>query len=99
MKKRHQPWILAVLLAFLTIGSIPASAEATDGCRSSKGGSSTDALGEEFPEVVLGPVLAAVGLKISVLVLWIFDDGLGEEFPEKSTSKDTGDALGEEFPE
>jgi hypothetical protein len=98
MKKRHHPWVVAVLLACLAIGTLPATTEASDGCRSTKGGSSTDALGEEFPEVCLGPVLAAVGLKISALFVWI-DDGLGEEFPETSGSKESVDGLGEEFPE
>jgi hypothetical protein len=99
MKALHQPWILAVLLVCLTIAGLPATAEATDGCRTGKGGSSTDALGEEFPEVTLEPVLSVVAPKVVVLIFWIFDDGLGEEFPEATSTKDTGDGLAEEFPE
>ena len=91
--------IALVLLIGLTFAGLPATAEATDGCRTGKGGSSTDALGEEFPEVTLGPVLSAVAQKVTVLVFWVFDDGLGEEFPEATSSKDLGDGLAEEFPE
>ena len=98
MKTLRHTWVPVALLIALLAGIFPA-AEASAACRTSKGGSSTDALGEEYPELWNCPLL--FGCDFDFLNLWLFvwDDGLGEEFPEKQAVSQTPDALGEEFPE
>jgi len=100
MKSMRKTWFMAVLLPLLLAAVFTSAADASIFCRTSKGGSSTDALGEEYPEFSACPIL--FGLELSFLwpvFVW-FDDGLGEEFPEKSgTDKGQTDGLGEEFPE
>jgi hypothetical protein len=85
MKGCQGPLWVAALLLSLSLGLLPVSAEAKDDCRVIKGGSSADALGEEFPEVTA--------------VADVDDDALGEEFPEYILFLPFFGALGEEFPE
>ncbi len=94
---RLSPLAVFILIAFL--GLIPLAADAASTCRSSKGGSTTDALGEEFPELVCRLIAIALGPQYLGLVAWVpIADALGEEFPERPAHTDR-DSLGEEFPE
>jgi|WetSurSiteA1Bulk_404760.scaffolds.fasta_scaffold114928_2 hypothetical protein len=107
MKGCHGPLWVAALLLSLSLGLLPVSAEAKDDCRVIRGGSSADALGEEFPEVTavaedndvsLGD--AALGEEFPELFIFLpFVGALGEEFPELILFGITRAALGEEFPE
>ena len=102
MKGCHRPLWLAALLISLLLGLLPVAAEAKDDCRVIKGGSSADALGEEFPEVtaVEEDNDAALGEEFPELIILLpFFGALGEEFPELILIGITCPALGEEFPE
>ena len=78
------------------------AAEAKDNCRSSRGGSTTNALGEEFPELAKWfGVEVALGEEFPEFVLFwpiLTTAALGEEFPELVSPPKT-EKLGEEFPE
>ena len=99
MKTICRPWLSVALLILLLAAVLPSAAEATAACRSNKGGSSTDALGEEYPERACWPVLFGLELPFLRPLFVVWDNALGEEFPEKSASSGPCDALGEEFPE
>jgi len=101
MKTIHGSWSSVALLVLLLAAVLPNAAEAVDSCRSIKGGSSTDALGEEYPELSCWPVLFGIEFRfLEPLVLFFGDSGLGEEFPEKRAASGPCDSgLGEEFPE
>ena len=79
----YGPFRVAALALSLTLGLLTVAAEAKDDCRVINGGSSADALGEEFPEFVSADFET---------------DGLGEEFPECIIILPFVGALGEEFP-
>ena len=103
MKGCHRPlWVVALALS-LTLGLLTVSAEAKDKCRGIQGGSSADALGEEFPEVVSACAdVETDGLGEEFperIILLPFLCGLGEEFPELIVFTIVRQALGEEFPE
>jgi hypothetical protein len=96
---------IAALLAalFVCAFSLPSyAAEAKDNCRSSKGGFTVAALGEEFPELAKWfGVEAALGEEFpEFVVFWpiLTTAALGEEFPELVRLPKT-EGLGEEFPE
>jgi hypothetical protein len=100
MKAIHLTALVAVLLA-CTFAAFPCTAEARESCRSSKGGSTSAALGEEFPEFVRWLCLAAaLGEEFPEFIFVPIQpsDALGEEFPEAPCPPKTED-LGEEFPE
>jgi hypothetical protein len=96
---------IAALVAVLLVCAFSLfshAAEAKDNCRSCKGGSTTAALGEEFPELAkwLG-VEVALGEEFPEFVLFwpiLTTAALGEEFPELVRPPMT-ESLGEEFPE
>ncbi|MFH1145305.1 MAG: hypothetical protein V1774_12280 [Candidatus Eisenbacteria bacterium] len=98
MKTVLHTWLPVALLFLFLAGMLP-TAEAAPNCRTSKGGSSTDALGEEYPEFSCWPILFGLDLGFLSPLIFFVDDGLGEEFPEKRADSKTPDALGEEFPE
>ncbi len=58
MKTYWIPWLVAILLLTITFGFLPNVAEAKCSCRSNKGTSNAEALGEEYPESV-GPGASA----------------------------------------
>ena len=95
---------IAALLAALLVCAFTLfshTAEAKQDCRSSKGGSTSAALGEEFPEFVRWLCLAAaLGEEFPEFIFVPIQpsDSLGEEFPEAPCHPQTED-LGEEFPE
>ena len=101
MKSMGKTWFMAVLLPLLLAAVFTSAADASIFCRTSKGGSSTDALGEEYPELSCWPVLFGIEFRfLEPLVLFFGDSGLGEEFPEKRAASGPCDSgLGEEFPE
>ncbi|MBP7669457.1 MAG: hypothetical protein KA123_02645 [Candidatus Eisenbacteria bacterium] len=97
MKTNSQLTAIALLLVFLLASFTVGAADAGAAGRNSKGGSTPDALGEEFPEITGWPVL--IGLEFPLWQVFVWWDGLGEEFPEKTADTHPTTGLGEEFPE
>jgi hypothetical protein len=95
--------LAALLVCAFSLFSLAAhAADSKDKCRSSKGGFTAAALGEEFPELAKWfGVEAALGEEFPELVVfWPIPTtaALGEEFPELVRLPKT-ESLGEEFPE
>ncbi len=106
MKGCHGPFWVAALLISLSLGLLSVSAEAKDTCRVIRGGSSANALGEEFPEATAPAAVEkdilgdALGEEFPELIYFLpFVGALGEEFPELFLHRIVRLALGEEFPE
>ena len=97
MKTNQSPWLVSQLLIFIFLMLLPSAAEASSLCRCNSGGSTSEALGEEFPEWVAGLTAFTLGLYFPNL-LPVCADALGEEFPEILSGSNAA-ALGEEFPE
>ena len=93
MKTNQSPWLVSQLLIFIFLMLLPSTAEACPLCRCNSGGSTSEALGEEFPEWAF----YSFGFFCPGLVT-VCADALGEEFPECPSGSNAA-ALGEEFPE
>ena len=98
MKTATFPVICAFLLLICSALVIPNAAAAKDSCRNIRGGSTSDVLGEEFPELTSWMLAISLGSSLPGFIVWFDAEVLGEEFPERSSRFNT-DALGEEFPE
>ncbi|MBM3318917.1 MAG: hypothetical protein FJY75_13800 [Candidatus Eisenbacteria bacterium] len=99
MNSRTHQAVLVLCICALLFTSTAAAAPQL--CRSSGGGSTASALGEEFPEFALPMLIATVvGQGVTGLVVWLLAtaSALGEEFPERVCAPRLPQ-LGEEFPE
>ena len=97
MKISKYAWSGIITVLFIMCCLLPSTADANVLCRDIGRGLTSEALGEEFPELYRSVWLVSFGSTFPGSVL-IGADALGEEFPE-FLKLQTSDALGEEFPE
>jgi hypothetical protein len=99
MRCDHPRLFMSVLVLFSLVACLCFSPEALARSRVEDRGSICEALGEEFPELVVQWSGSALLGGLAPLIYWTTWSALGEEFPERASGRPSGEALGEEFPE